>query len=316
MIDSSIYNNSEYFKESIQFFEDFNFKFQMKENDQTPQKNIYHTLDEKISLNEPFTLTPLATKAMNQQLSSPNQDSEEIQNSIKRQTPFTGDFISEKKSSSKFLDETDICIDQYTPFIDTIKKKDRHQVLDLTNTNISIIKIENKENLGDKMNFHCSKWTNGSLKLSKKDTFLNGYIKGNNIGDYIDGTENLFESLKSKLNTKQSLTSIEDSIIDKNLSKKTSTSESTDGSTSTIQNRKKSYVEQKSNNILYKMNNKKLDNKKPSCDLEDIENVNSLRIGDYIWHEQDAMLDNTIMDLLNKVNSVIKSTQNEKDISL
>jgi len=88
-------------------------------------------------------------------LSSPNQDNEELQKSIAKLTPYSGDFDfkSDRKATSKFLEECD----NYSPMIDTIPKKDKHTVLDITSANFSIINIDNKENMGDKMNFHCSK---------------------------------------------------------------------------------------------------------------------------------------------------------------
>jgi hypothetical protein len=91
--------------ESSRFFEDFHFKAMKQEIDQTPTKTDPISNKEDVQNNEPFNLTPMGARALDLLLNSPGGNSEELQKSIQKLTPFPGDKNELNYSSNRKTNE-------------------------------------------------------------------------------------------------------------------------------------------------------------------------------------------------------------------
>lgn len=179
MLEGGIYHpgHTDHYRESIRFFEDFNFKFLMEEIDQTPTKSDYILDKDDMALNEPFTLTPYGAKALNLLLNSPNNNSEELQKSIRRLTPYPGGSKSSRISSTKKSDnKNDIYLENRSPNISRLLK------CSLLQKPFQIHNKENEPDLSNAGSFQVG--SNLGKNPEHQKAFLNGYLKNTPRGNH------------------------------------------------------------------------------------------------------------------------------------
>jgi len=257
----------------MRFFEEFNFKFLMKEIDETPKKDI-NPKESQLPMNEPFTLTPLGTKALNLLLNSPNNESEDLQRSIKHLTPFPTDKNVYTLSSANKRRENGFHVGSYSPIIESM----------LRGKNIKekgIVDVEiDKENTGDYKNLTYKK--EESLKC-KNINFLNGYLKQQNPMLNNQSSTSVFESIKHDLDIKKDFY-FNESVSD--YSRKNSICSNSIENSENSQSIHMGGGRKKS--ILLRLKEGKLGNRRKRDN--NIKGRIELRIGDYIWDKQEELM--------------------------